>query len=233
MPDLTMEMMARLLKLRVVLSGAGAFRARRMPGSGSYEVTCVLPGSGEFLKLEDDGAGNERGQLFYANGRPMSVHARLDPRFMCEGLMHNSDCGIWQSDCDGNRIGSKGLSKPSPLPGALRDLIDLAVAGDDEAVTEQVEILYAQGRTAEFPDLRREWTLPEDARALVEAAGASSNPRLSAAAGEVLAADAGAAPDNPVTDEQGNEWSHRSLQRWRALAEDWTQPRPAPGPGMR
>lgn len=229
--ELSLDTLSRLLKLRVAVSGSGAFRARRLPDSGAYQATCQLPGHGTFVRLWDDARGRPAGQMHYADGQPMSTVLDLRDPARFASLMHNADVEIWRGGmADG-------------VPDRIRDLVDLAVASDDEAVIDAAEALYSQGVALEMPDLPvaaslgipskwlppepvGRWALPETAVPFVEACLAARHPALADAALAVWDVSVGNRPAGRPAVEEG------SYGRWRAMVEQWSAS-PSPSPGMR
>ena len=208
MPELSMDTFARILKLRVVLSGAGAFRLRGQ--NGTREGTCVLPGHGTVVFFGDGKGGAPWVRMHYPDGPPLCGNILLAAPRTFALIMHNADAEIWRTD------------QAKRLPREIRDLADLSVSTSDPAVAVEASRLYADGTIADCPDLDpgAPWSIPQEAEPFVAACAASCDHAMKSAAMAVTAVSDGLAQPRPP------ELTESAL-RWRRLVEEWTS-----GPSM-
>lgn len=239
--DNPLDVAARMLKLRVQVIGAGAFRRQGVPETGEFQADCVLPGGGEIVRLFEKN-GLPMAQMHYADGKPMSAELRLLDHRQFISLMHNVDMNIWRC-ADAPSLGAIGsmLGVAAPnvaalaLPAEVRDLVDLAVTSEDGRILDLVEMLYAQGAVLEMPDLWAPWRMPVEGRILADACSCYGGPDLQEAASVVIAVaerQYAAWPPGTLPDTHGCLiQADASIQRWQGLLA--SSPGAAPVPGRR
>jgi hypothetical protein len=172
-PRIDLETVARLLKLRVLLAGRGAFRMQPNPESGAFGAFSVLHGSA--VRLWSGMAGVPHAQMFYPSGRPLSGELNLRSPVTFASLIHNVDAQTWD-----------GPGAADDLPPDLASVADLAIASSDPDVRRAVDAAWDDGRTVDLGS-DEGWRMDSRAWDVVQAALHAPTPALSGAAAELVA----------------------------------------------
>jgi hypothetical protein len=168
------------IRLRLLAVDRGSFDSRS-PRGFVRTTKAVLPGSGTIVVVATDGSSTSTGKMFYADGRPMSVHLDLDQPDMLASLIHNVDCEAFGEGLpdgfgieDLAAIDAAVLSASWPVVGRIKELLATTqfsgrVGGEGGLPTDDHLVLL--GRMAASGD-------PRVAGAAMSALGAHARPRL-------------------------------------------------------
>ena len=178
--ELSLDLLSRLLKLRVVLAGEGAFRLQPNPDSNAYGALCVLPGNSSAVRLWSGLGAKPWAQMFRPDGQTLSREIDIRSPVGFASLVHNSDVEIWVGDGEG-RLGT-AAKRVSTAPSELADLVNAAVASDEPTIIAACDALYDHGSSVDFPEQDGRWSPSSDAWRFVEACQTSADDAVCAAA---------------------------------------------------
>ncbi len=144
-PKLDIITAARLLKLRVILSGQGGFRLQ--PNKNAFSALCVLPGREPSVRLSRGFGGKQIAQMFFPDGNPQSEVIDLRTAAGFTLLFQSCDCNIWD-----------GGQPEKITPTEIRRLVNWAVVCPEPAIQAAVAVLWADGEGVDWRRTDADWT---------------------------------------------------------------------------
>jgi hypothetical protein len=139
------QTLCRLLKLRVLLAGEGAFRLDPNPKSGSFGALCVLPGTGWNVSLWMEMTTGVVGQISRPNGKPLSKPMVIGNSCEFTSFLHNCDCVAWEQI---NQLKETHISTIAPAE--IIETVNAMILSQDPVVQAWVERLYDNGSTIDL-----------------------------------------------------------------------------------
>jgi hypothetical protein len=201
---------AKLLKLRVVLSGQGAFRLQ--PNERAFGALCVLPGREPSVRLSRGFGGKQMARLYLPDGRPQSGILDLRTAAGFTLLFQSCDSNIWEH----------GLAE-SVMPTEIRRLVNWAVVSAEHAVQAAVERLWAGGATVDWNSTDTHWTPTSEVWKFIRVCSQSTDDRVRLAAEALKAVLRREVPSAPYDTAAAKIDTRRWVVQW--VSDAWTMHR--------